>query len=111
MKKSKKEIQKEEIQIELLFYEKACNDITKRINRVYFDRKQTPCWIGDEIGCVCNMGDWFFDMDYMVTALKYEATEDQFFDYYNKQMEKTMKDEKMEYSFMDYIQYYKGLIK
>jgi len=72
-------------------YEKSCQEIADKINEIYFNSKQEICWIADNIGEVCNMGDWFFDMNYMITALKYNATEAQFFDFYDLEIERKNK--------------------
>lgn len=63
-------------------YEQACNDILEKINTIYFDGEASTDWVGEEIGGTAMVSDYFFlDIDFMLTALKEEATEKQFFDW------------------------------
>ena len=88
---------------EIKNYEKACQSISKKINNIYFDDCASTDWVADEIGGIAIISDFFFDMDFMLTALRYNASEKQFFDYYDLAME-----EKTECNFKNYILYYKG---
>ena len=89
---------------EIKNYEKACQNILKKINDIYFNAAADIDWIADEIGGVAIISDFFFDMDFMLTALRYNASEKQFFDYYD-----LMTEEKTKCNFKNYIVYYKEL--
>jgi len=68
-------------------YEDSCNLVLEKINNLYFEGEADTNWAGSEIGGVAIVADYFFDMHYMITALRYEATEKQFFDYYVKSLD------------------------
>jgi len=87
-------------------YEEACQDIAEKINEVYFDGEANIDWVAGDIGGIATISDYFFDMNYMTDALKYGASEKQFFDFYQLGME-----EKHSCNFKNYILYYKGFKK
>ena len=88
-------------------YEKACNEVAEKFNNLYFGGEaDTDTWVGDIPGSVLMLSDYFFDFDFMITALRYDATEKQVFDYYDLQMET---EGLIVVNFKNYIKYYKGL--
>jgi len=88
-------------------YESACNAVLDKINNLYFEGEADIDWVGDEIGGTATIADYFFNMDYMMTALRHNASEKQFFGYYDEQLEKG--GAKM--NFKNYIKYYEGFNK
>ena len=67
-------------------YETACIQVAVKINNLYFEGEADIDFVGGEIGGVCIISDYYFDMEFMLDALRFEATEDQFFGYYNTQV-------------------------
>ena len=87
-------------------FETACNEVAEKFNNLYFGGEADVDWISDTPGEVCLMSDYFFDMDFMLTALRYDATEKQVFDYYDL----LIKAEGLpDVNLKNYIKYYKGL--
>ncbi len=86
-------------------YEKSCKDLVDKINNLYFDGEADIDWVSDDIGGAVTISDYFLDIDFMLTALKYNATKKQFFDYYDLVIEK---EGKQDVNFKNYILYYKG---
>lgn len=80
-------------------YEYVCNLVLEKINNIYFEGEADVDWVGNEVGGVATVADYFFDMNTMVIALRYNATEKQFFDYYDM----TLEDEKPKMNFKNYI--------
>ena len=86
-------------------YEKACQKIAQEINKKYFEGEAEIDWVAEDIGGVLMIADYFFDVDEMITALKYKATEKQFFDWYNLRL--TQSDFIKGINFKNYILYVK----
>jgi len=59
-------------------------------------------WIGDEIGGVLSIGDYYFNVDRMKEALELNATWKQLNDYYWLEVET---DKKSDVSFKNYVKY------
>lgn len=73
----------------ILEYDKACEDVTREFLEHYFadEPYDVECWAAGDIGGVYNVGDYFFDFHRMEDALRYGATKDQLFDYYDLEIE------------------------
>lgn len=94
---------------EIIAYEQACNGIAKKFVRKYFDKDADWRWIADDIGGILEVGDYLFNLDKIVTALRYKATQKQLFDYYDMQTEvwtnqKVFKKRTL-FSFTNYLRY------
>jgi len=63
-------------------YENACNDIANLFADTYFEEPYMH-WIGDSIGEVIGINDYFFNVDDILTYLKAKATKEEMFDYYD----------------------------
>lgn len=63
-------------------YEDACNGVALLFADTYFDTYDMD-WIGDDVGGVLGINDYFFNMEDMLTFLKENATKDEVFDYYD----------------------------
>lgn len=94
---------------EIIAYEQACNGIAKKFVRKYFDREVDWRWIADDIGGILEVGDYYFNLDRMVTALRYKATQKQLFDYYDMQLEMGLNEKAFKkrtlFSFANYLRY------
>jgi len=78
---------------ELEKWEKATEELTKKFVEKYFPNyyyKEDCFWVADDIGGVfCIVSD-FFGLDRIVEALKYNATQEQLFEYYYLEIEHKM---------------------
>ena len=69
----------------------------------YFESPSDVYWVGEEVGGCLLVNDYFFNLDRILDALKYKASEKQLFDYYDKEIEFSLKNKKMKYNFKNYI--------
>jgi len=71
-------------------WEKATNDITALFIRKYFCsiRDAEHYWIADQIGGVLYVNDYFFNLDRIIEAIKYDASSEDLFAYYDLELEK-----------------------
>lgn len=75
-------------------YHKACEAIKDEFIEVYYIECATKSiqvenyWIADEVGGVCFINDYFWDLATMVEALKCGPTPDQLFKWYEDRQEK-----------------------
>ncbi len=96
-------------------YENACNKIVLEIFKAYFSEYETIeygydwFWVSDTVGDVLCIGDYYFSLDDMITALRYNCPEKQFFDWYDHCLSLAREDKKPEVNFKNYIKYYREL--
>lgn len=67
-------------------YWKACDKIAEAFVEKYFPDGpgfDAPFWIGDQIGEVLAVNDYFFDLNVMVDALKFNTSEEELFGWYD----------------------------
>ena len=78
-------------------YEKACNRLKDAfIKSLYPDSEERGrilvdeegYWIGNSIGEVYGWWDWFAHSNNMADYFKYKLTPDEFFDWYDRSLEK-----------------------
>lgn len=68
---------------ELTAWNKATMDLTILfISRYFPDYEDDAYWIGQEIGGVLSINDFYFDLPRIKEAIEYNATSDQLIDYY-----------------------------
>lgn len=61
-------------------------------------------WVGNDIGGILEISDYYFSFDRMKEALELNATEKQLFDYYDLELE-----EKIDINFKNYVKYFSGV--
>lgn len=90
---------------ELKNYYNAVEELTKVFCKKYFKdcyKYDPKDWIGCDIGGIIEINDYFFDMNYIEIALKYKATEDELFGYYDYSLNEG------KISFQNYLKYFRG---
>jgi len=87
----------------ILEWERATNNLVAMFIELYFDEDTDFYWIADEIGGVLNVNDYFFNLDTITDALRYDATSDALFRYYDLDLDASMKGEKVGVNFKNYI--------
>jgi hypothetical protein len=60
----------------------ATNTLAYNFAKKYFGIIQIPEWVADEIGGVCCISDYFFNVNDMADFLRYEYTRKAMFEYY-----------------------------
>jgi hypothetical protein len=98
---------------ELKAYYKAIEDLTKLFCKKYFNedyKYDKEDWVGRDIGGLICINDYCFNMSNIEEAIKYNATEEEVFGYYDYCLEKALskKDKEPPVNFRNYIKYYKG---
>lgn len=94
---------------EIKDYEKACEAIGKKFVKKYFSKAYDDSyWIG--IGGVFYISDYWFNINEMITALKYKATFEQLTTYYEMGLEiasskKGAFGKRRLFSFENYLKY------
>ena len=88
---------------QLLEWEKASQDLADSFVKLYFGSADAY-WVGDSVGFgVLVVGDYFFDLERIVEALKFKATEKQLFDYYDAELEAGNKGLEVDMTFENYL--------
>ena len=94
---------------ELKNWDKATDELAKVFIEKYFGKNyiydDDYYWIGsqDKDREVLAVNDYFFNLDRIVNAIRYNATEKQLFDYYDKEVEFALKNKEMKINFRNYI--------
>jgi len=85
-------------------WEKATNALAEGFVKKYWGEECIidMYWIGQEIGDILSIGDYYFDIDRMKKALELNATWEQLNDYYWLEVEG---EEKPNVSFKNYVKY------
>lgn len=88
----------------------ATEAVAKVFTRKYFPTERygkDTSWVGDEIGGIYCVSDYFFNIDRMLEALENDATIGQLIDYYDKELEYAMENEgkSMRINFRNYVRY------
>lgn len=86
-------------------WEKATDNIAEAFLLKYFDRKRDrydEWWVGDEIGGIMCINDYWFDLHTMLLALRCDVSEKILFSYYDYALE-CHTDDKQCINFETYI--------
>jgi len=93
---------------ELKTYYEATDALAKAFVKKHFEENDfiepLQWWVGDDIGGVYCVNDYYFDVDFMTTALKNKATLGQVIDYYDLSLE-AYENSKTIANFKNYIKY------
>ncbi len=92
-------------------YEKAAQELADCFVKKYFDKDASCEWVGDRIGDVYMVNDYWFDVDRMREALEFGATKEQLFEYYDLELETHQKGEKLALNFTNYLRRYDFCLK
>ena len=82
---------------EIIEYEKIVQKIAKKFVKKYFSEEEEywdyECfWIGDEIGGVLTVSDYYFNFDNILDYLKNNYTVEELFDYYDYYLDEAIKN-------------------
>lgn len=94
-------------------YYKAIEDLTKAFAKKYFGdhyEYDSNDWVGGEIGGIIEINGFYFNMKNIEEAIKFKATKQQVFDYYDYCLEEFGKN-KPKVKFEVWLKYYKGFAK
>lgn len=73
----------------LASYKRSCDNIAKEFIKRYYTYDdgsfQDYTWI--DIGGTCNIGDYYWNLDNMIDAIKYNYTEEKLIEYYDYSLE------------------------
>ena len=73
------------------------------VERYFGDDITDMFWISDIIGDILVVNDYFFSLDFIREAIKYNATSRQLFDFYDLKLEFDTQDKPMEINFRNFI--------
>lgn len=89
-------------------YQKACNQLAAHFIGDYFDDCTLTYndfdWVGDDIGGVLHVNDFYFSMSDIYEAMKLKPEKDKFFDYYYYCLDCSIKGESPNYNLKSFIQ-------
>lgn len=68
-------------------WEKVTQALVDEFVLKYFGEDADAWWVADRVGDVFHVNSYFFDLSYMMTALKLNATFEQIVDYYDLTLE------------------------
>lgn len=84
-------------------YEKAIQDLADCFVEKYFDKDADCWWVGDRVGDVFFVNNYWFDVERMREALEFGATADQLFEFQNHELEMFQRNEKANCNFISYL--------
>lgn len=87
-------------------WEKATNELLQQFLDKYFNEKDYEpdwYWISDLIGETLAVNDYFFNLDRIVEAIRYNASKKKLFDFYDLELDYAMKNKPMEINFYHYL--------
>lgn len=91
-------------------YYKACEEVRKTFLKTYYaecpEYLDDSDWVADDIGSVLMVGDDFWSLNNMVTALRLEAKEDDLFAWYHSSVDAGVEN-KPYYNLENYLKYFK----
>ena len=89
-------------------YFRACEEVRKTFLKTYYaecpEYLDDSSWVADDIGGVLIVGDEFWGISDMVTALKFEAKEDDLFAWYHNSIDAGLRRESY-YSLENYLKH------
>ena len=89
---------------QLQLWEEATLELSLHFVERYFGDDVTDVyWISDIIGDILVVNDYFFSLDFITDAIRYNATEKQLFDFYDLKLEFDTQDKPMEINFRNFI--------
>jgi hypothetical protein len=83
-------------QVELCYYEMACNQLAKYFVAKYFGKDAEYYWIGDDFGGVIEVADRFFDIKKIYAILKARLSKRKMFTQYDQELKDYEKVYKMQ---------------
>ena len=84
-------------------YEIAVQALADKFAKKYYGKDYEMWWVGDEIGDVLFINEFYWNVDRIVEALKENPTEDQLFDFYNYEIECSMNGEEVGINFRSFL--------
>ena len=87
----------------LKVWEEATDALANTFIRKYFDDDASCFWVGDEIGGMLAVNDYFFSLDRILEALRYAASDEQLFGYCELELEAAMEEKEVGISFRNYL--------
>ena len=89
-------------------WETATQNLSNEFTNKYFkDSASDIYWIGNkvgnEVGSILCVNDYFFDINRIYEAIKYNASAKRLFEYYDKEIEFAMKEQSMPVNFKTYL--------
>ena len=89
---------------QLQLWEEATLELSLHFVERYFGDDVTDVfWISDIIGDILVVNDYFFSLDFIREAIKYNATSRQLFDFYDLKLKFDTQDKPMEINFRNFI--------
>ena len=87
----------------LLDWEKATENLKDEFLKKYFDCLPDDVWWIGETFDVLAVNDYFFNLDRIYEALKYNASSKNLFEFYDIELEFAKKEKPMETNFRNYL--------
>jgi hypothetical protein len=87
-------------------FDKACNQVLIAFCEIYFKDcydKDELYWVCDEVGTIVFINDYFFDLGFMVEALRLNADVDLLFQFYDYTLDCAMNKKKQKYNFKSFL--------
>ena len=73
--------------------EKEIDNFAHYFTERYFDCEEPEVWwVSDEVGSCLYVNDYFFDVNFMMDFIRYDYSEKEMFEYYNKKLDAGMED-------------------
>jgi hypothetical protein len=92
-----------------LKYEQACNELVWSFISKYFIGEELKkehvewWWVGDGVGTVVAINDYFFDMPMIYKSMKLNVDSKLLFEYYDYALECYQNNKRPEYNFQNFI--------
>jgi hypothetical protein len=91
-----------EVELELFFYENACDNLARAFVKKYFGEEADYYWIGDERGGCIETADRFFSMSDISDFVRHKYSAKMLFKYYDEKLACDSKDKEWRYNIKNY---------
>lgn len=97
-------VSKKEVDYNLLQWEIATQSLAINFVHRYFGKDTSDVyWVADDIGIVLVVNDYFFNLDRIIDALKYNASSEKLFDFYQIELDCHTDEKDMPYNFRNFL--------
>ena len=88
-----------------LAWEDETNKLVEIFVNRYFYKGVDWYWVGNEVGFVLCVNDYFFNLSHILTALRFNCSDTKLFEFYDLELEHHTNGKDMPINFENFIKY------
>ena len=95
--------------MKLTKFNKAVDELTEFFVKKYFDKDADFYFISDEREGVLSVNDYFFNLEDIITSIRFNATEKQLFEWYDMALTASLENKELKTNYRNFLKY--GIIE